>query len=182
MKNLFTTLLLFSIFQYSIGQNTILWRVTDTTSEKVSTIVGTFHQFGNSFVDSIPKLKNALLKSELAIFESIDGVDETRKMIDSRKPSNGIEKELKKKDVAKLKSISKDWKVDLYKLKPIEIRWKLQQEFQKQKCGTVLPTDKWNHFDYYLVHIAKENNIKVLGLETDSLQLNLIGFYHYICG
>ncbi len=162
------------MFQFVIGQNTILWKVTDTTSGKISTIVGTFHQFGNSFVDSIPKLKNALLQSELAIFESIDDIDKTRKMINSRQASNGIENGLKKKDLEKLKEISKNWQVDLYKLKPIEIRWKLQQLFQENKCGTVLPTDKWKHFDNYLLHIAKENSIDYIGLETDSLQLSLI--------
>ena len=62
----------------------------------------------------------------------------------------------------------------MYKLKPIELRWKLQQVFQEIKCKTVLPTDIWDHFDKYLIHIAKENGIELLGLETDSIQLSLI--------
>ncbi len=60
------------------------------------------------------------------------------------------------------------------KEKPTEILWKLQQLFQKNICGTVLPTDKLNYFDNCLLHIAKENNINVLGLETDSIQLSKI--------
>tara|TARA_Y100001935_G_C17105032_1_gene407907 strand:+ start:81 stop:326 length:246 start_codon:yes stop_codon:yes gene_type:complete len=59
-------------------------------------------------------------------------------------------------------------------LKPIKIRWKLQQEFQEKKCETALPTDKWKYFDNYLIQPAKENNIRVIGLETDSIQLSLI--------
>ena len=172
-KHLIHILLLFLGYT-CFGQNTILWKVSDTISGKSSFLVGTFHQFGSSFVDSIPELKDALLQSELAIFESIDDVEMTRKMINSRTQSIQIEKQLKRKDFDKLKQISKNWKVDLYKLKPIELRWKLQQEFQIIKCKTVLPKDKWDNFDNYLIHIAKENGKELYGLETDSLQLSLI--------
>lgn len=174
MKIFFIHILLLLIGYTCFGQNTILWKVSDTITGKSSFLVGTFHQFGNSFVDSIPELKDALLQSELAIFESIDDIELTRKMINSRTQVNQIEKQLKRKDFQKLKQISKNWNVDLYKLKPIELRWKLQQEFQIIKCRTALPTDKWDHFDNYLTHIAKENGIALYGLETDSLQLSLI--------
>jgi len=111
---------------------------------------------------------------EIHFFESVDKIENTRKMIESRKPSIEIEKRLKKKDLKKLKEITKDWKVDLYKLKPLEIRWKLQQEFQRIKCKTTKPIDKFDHFDNYLQHLAEEKKIELLGLETDSLQLSLI--------
>lgn len=174
MKNKLIILIILTISNFAIGQNTILWKVTDTINNKTSFIVGTFHQFGNSFVDSIPEIKEALFNSEIAIFESIDNIENTRKIIDSREPSLEIEKRLKKKDLKKLKEITKEWKVDLYKLKPLEIRWKLQQEFQKMICKTTKPTDQFDHFDNYLIHLAKEKNIELFGLETDSLQLNLI--------
>ena len=163
-----------TISQFAISQNTILWKVTDTINNKTSFIVGTFHQFGNSFVDSIPKIKESLMSSELAVFEYIEKIENTRKMIEKREASLEIEKRLKKKDLIKLKEIAKEWKVDLYKLKPLEISWKLQQEFQKIKCKTTKPTDEFDHFDNYLQHLAEESKIELLGLETDSLQLNLI--------
>jgi len=174
MKHALSIFVFLTISQVAISQNTILWKVTDTINDKTSFIVGTFHQFGNSFVDSIPEIKESLLSSNLAVFESIDNIENTREMIQRRKPSLEIEKRLKKKDLKKLKTIAKDWKVDLYKLKPLEIRWKLQQEFQRIKCKTTKPTDKFDHFDKYLQHLAEENKIELLGLETDSLQLNLI--------
>ncbi|WP_445735536.1 TraB/GumN family protein [Mariniflexile sp.] len=174
MKNKLNLLIFLTISHFAIGQNTILWKVTDTINNKTSFVVGTFHQFGNSFVDSIPKIKESLFNSELAIFESIDNIENTRKMIEKRETSLEIEKRLKKKDLKKLQEIAKKWKVDLYKLKPLEIRWKLQQEFQKSKCKTTKPGDKFDHFDKYLQYIAEENKIEVLGLETDSLQLKLI--------
>lgn len=174
MKNNFNILILLTISHLAIGQNTILWKVTDTINNKTSFVIGTFHQFGNSFVDSIPEIKESLYNSEMAIFESIDNIDNTRKMIDRREPSLEIEKRLKKKDLKKLKEIAEDWKVDLYKLKPLEIHWKLRQEFQRVICKTTKPTDQFDHFDNYLIHLAKEKNIELFGLETDSLQLNLI--------
>ncbi|WP_347923739.1 TraB/GumN family protein [Pontimicrobium sp. SW4] len=174
MRQSLNILVFLAISQLAISQNTILWKVTDTINNKTSFLVGTFHQFGNSFVDSIPEIKESLLSSELAVFESIDNIEKTREMIQRRKSSFEIEERIKKKDLKKLKAIAKNWKVDLYKLKPLEIRWKLQQEFQKTKCKTTKPTDKFDHFDNYLQYIAEENKIEILGLETDSLQLSLI--------
>jgi hypothetical protein len=138
---------LLTVSHFSFGQKTILWKITDTINNKSSTIVGTFHQLGNSFVDSIPEIKERLLKSEIAIFESIGKIEETQKMINTRKKSLEIENNFKKKDFDALIEISKNWKVDIYKLKPIELRWKLQREFQKTKCKTVIPSDNWDHFD-----------------------------------
>lgn len=172
-RNLFILILVIIGFS-GRAQNTILWKVSDTINQKTSYIVGTFHQFGNSFVDSIPELQQALLASELAIFESISNAESTRKIINAREATDGIDRYLKKRDLQKLHTIATNWKVDLYKLKPLELRWKLQQEFQKIQCETVKPSDTWDHFDNYLIHIAQTNKIPVLGLETDSLQLEFI--------
>ncbi|OBX22350.1 MULTISPECIES: TraB/GumN family protein [Bizionia] len=174
MKKGALIIFLFLISFSASAQNTILWKVSDTINQKTSYIVGTFHQFGNSFVDSIPQLQQALLGSELAIFESVNNTESAQNIINSRQATNAIETGLKKRDLQKLKTITGNWKVDLHKLKPLELRWKLQQESQKVICETVKPTDTWDHFDNYLIHIAKTNTIPVLGLETDSLQLEFI--------
>ncbi|GGG47716.1 hypothetical protein GCM10010976_18880 [Bizionia arctica] len=163
-----------TISYIGISQNTILWKVTDTINNKTSFVVGTFHQLGNSFVDSIPEIQESLYQSELAIFESVSKIAETRELINQREKSYEIEKKLNKKDFKNLLEISKDWEVDIYKLKPIEVRWKLQQEFQNIICETVKPIDKWTHFDSYLQELAEQKQIEVLGLETDSVQLNFI--------
>lgn len=99
-------LLCFSEFVSS--QKTILWKVSDSLNNKTSYLVGTFHQFGSSFVDSIPEIKSALLNSELAVFESIDDVGNTRSIINTRDSSNLVEKKLKKRDFTKLKELSKE--------------------------------------------------------------------------
>lgn len=174
MKYALKLFIILTVSQVTVAQETILWKVTDTINNKTSFIVGAFHQFGNSFIDSIPEIKESLLNSELAVFETIDNIESTRDMINKRESSLEIEKKLRKKDLKKLKAIAKNWSVDLYKLKPIEIRWKLQQEFQKVKCKTSNQDDEFNHFDSYLQYIAEKNKIEILGLETDSLQLSFI--------
>jgi len=174
MKKLAVVLICVIVTQLSFSQNTILWKVTDTVTHKTSTIVGTFHQFGNTFVDSIPQIKMYLYQSDLAIFESINTTEQTQKLINSRESSKTIEREFSKKDFAKLQEITKDWGVDIYKLKPIELKWKLQQEFQKIKCETNNPLDTWTHFDNYLMHLATGKGVEVLGLETNTSQLEFI--------
>lgn len=179
MKNITTLLFpLFLLIQGAIGQHTILWKVTDPATKKTSTIVGTFHQFGNSFVDSIPEIKAGLDASELAIFESIGDIKKTQQTINDRDYTSGIEKAFSNKYYQQLQAIAKDWKVNLTKLKPIELRWKLQQQLIETQCQTVKPWDTWDHFDNYLIHLAQQQNIEVFGLETDEEQLELISQEH----
>lgn len=171
MKHLFCILFFLAVSQLAIAQKTILWKVTDTVNHKTSFILGTFHQFGNSFVDAIPEIEASLLKSDLAVFESIEQVEETRNVIAQRERSTEIEKQLSKKDLNKLKELTKDWKVDLYKLKPLEIRWKLQQEYARIVCQTSQPTDEFDQFDGYIRHLAEANKIPLKGLETNQLEI-----------
>lgn len=156
------------------SQNTIIWEIKDTINNKKSFIVGTFHNIGNSFVDSIPVLKAALLNSDVAIFESIDDESTLVNALQKRKKQNELKKLLSEQDFSTLRNLSKNWKTSLSVLKPIEVLLTLRREFQLLKCKTVKPTDKWDHFDNYLIEIAKENKISILGLETDSLQLNIL--------
>jgi uncharacterized protein YbaP (TraB family) len=129
---------------------------------------------GNSFVDSIPVIKNTLLKSDVAIFESIDDEAKLANALQKRKKQNELKYSLSDQDYSTLKKISKNWRTSLSVLKPIEVLLTLRREFQILKCKTVKPTDKWNHFDNYLIEIAKKNKINIQGLETDSLQLSIL--------
>lgn len=171
MKTLLGILLLSNI---CYSQNTIIWEITDTINNKKSFIVGTFHNIGNSFVDSIPVLQAALLNSDVAIFESIDDEAKLVYSLQKRKKQNELRKLLSNQDFSTLKKLSKNWKISLSVLKPIEVLLTLRREFQILRCKTVQPTDKWDHFDNYLIDIAKKNKISMLGLETDNLQLNIL--------
>jgi uncharacterized protein YbaP (TraB family) len=155
----------------AFAQNTILWEVTNPQNSHRSYLLGTMHQMGNSFVDSLPQLKEALLKSEVAYFESVDERDSLRAMLNRREPNLEYREMLKKEDVDYLDSISRDWKVTVSKLRPVELLIKLRQDYILLACKTTKHGDTWTHFDDYLIHLAKENNIPALGLETDSLQM-----------
>lgn len=157
-------------FSAGFAQSTILWSVKDTSSNNQSYIIGTFHQLGNSFVDSFPKIRELLLESDIAIFESKDNSDYLVAFLNKRDDNFLYKKNLKKSDVEFLESFSTNWFVPIRKLTPIELLIKLQQEYTILNCETVKPTDTWKHFDKYLIHIATLNNINVFGLETDSIQ------------
>src|SRR5690606_39678560 len=88
MKKSLSVLFLLALQQWAMGQNTILWKATDTVTHKTSYLLGTFHQFGNSFVDSLPQIKASLLRSELAVFESIDNIQDTQKRIQDREATD----------------------------------------------------------------------------------------------
>jgi uncharacterized protein YbaP (TraB family) len=157
---------------HAFGQNTILWQITKSGSTHVSYLLGTYHQMGNSFIDSLPRIKKELTHADVAVFESIGDPQKVRDVLNQQQPTNDIENALAKDDMEALLTISKNWGVDVHKLKPMELLAKLQQEYFKTSCGTVLPTDKWDHFDNYLIHIARSNNIRLSAFETDSVQMD----------
>lgn len=159
--------------QLTYGQHTILWKVTDTTTHKTSVLLGTYHLFGNSFIDSIPEIKAYLYASEIAIFEALDDKGKTTETINKRKDTN-IRTALGKKTYSELSQLTQAWAVDLHKLSPAELRWKLDQEYARLSCNTVKQTDKWDHMDNYLEFLATEKGIAVYGFETYAEQVELI--------
>ncbi len=169
-------LFVFTFFIIAVfAQNTILWSVRKAGSEKTSYVLGTLHQMGNSFVDEKPKIKELLLKSDLAIFESVE--DKNEKIIGvmlNRTDDFSYREFLAKQDVDFLEELSIDWKVPLSKQKPSELLLKLRQEYVKMNCGTVKSADTTDHMDDYLLSIARKNTIQVQGLESFADQFNAI--------
>lgn len=175
MKDILSLLIFSLITNFIIAQNTILWSINKVNSEKVAYIIGTFHQMGNSFIDEKPLIKELLSKCELAIFESVE--DKNEKIITvmlNRTDDFSYKEFLYKEDIDFLENYTKNWKVPLSKHKPGELIVKLQQEYIKESCGTIKPTDTSYHMDDYLMSIAEKQNIKVLGLETYSNQFDAI--------
>ena len=157
-----------------VAQQTILWKVEHPNTEKTSYLLGTFHQMGNSFVDSIPIIEALLVASDIAVFESIDSKEALIKQMNARPCTNVIADVLNDKELEKLKELTKTWKVELCKLSLAEIYVKLRQEIPKHICNTVQAGDTWDHFDNYLMSIAKANHKEMKGLETTNFQLNMI--------
>ncbi|MCH2228736.1 MAG: TraB/GumN family protein [Crocinitomicaceae bacterium] len=167
------TFLLALINYQAHSQNTILWEITDTINKKTSVILGSFHQYGNSFIDSIPIIADYLNSSEIAIFEALNDNGKTINMINDRKDTD-IKRYIRKKTYYQLLDLSKEWDVNLNKLRPIELSWKLEQEYVKNKCNTVKKSDNWDHMDSYIEFLADEKGIPVSSFETYEEQVELI--------
>ncbi|RZK39913.1 MAG: TraB/GumN family protein [Hymenobacter sp.] len=164
--------LLYTLLHPASAQNTILWKISRVGSPSISYVLGTYHQMGNSFIDSLPVIKQKLLDSEIVIFESIDTSFHARELINKRPTSLLIDQVLPAMDIEFIKS--QNWSVDIYKLRPAELLIKLEQEYYKTHCNTVKSSDKWQHTEDYLISIASRNKKTLMALETDSLQLALI--------
>lgn len=168
-------LCIFLMFHHSaVAQHTILWRVTDTVQQKTGYLLGTHHYMGNGFVDSLIGIRKQLLEAELAIFEIAETGEQVVVAMNQRKPNYALKRVLDKEAVKELEWLSKNWRVPLYKLQPVELLLKLRAHFYQQVCGSMRATDTADHFDNYLISIAKANRIALYGLETDSMQLDLL--------
>jgi len=115
-----------------------------------------------------------LINADIAIFESVDDESKVLEVFKNRKEENQIESIVSREDYASLKKIFSNSEFSLAQLKPIELLIALRREFQISVCKSVLPTDKYDHFDNYLISIAKEKGKILMGLESDSLQLEIL--------
>lgn len=170
------TIFIFIIFCNLLNaQNTILWKITNPKSEKTSYLVGTLHQYGENFVNRFPKIEKILSNSEIALFESltIDSLA-TNKLINSRTINNNLEKYFNKEQVEKLKIYTENSELNLYKLTPIELKFKLQQKYTKVVCKTVEIHEKNDHFDAYLIKLSDKHKITKKGFETLEEQIKLL--------
>lgn len=154
----------------SFAQNTILWTITHPEVEHKSYLLGTFHQMGSNWVDSLYVITDALIQAELGIFESTETGEEIQSLMNSRKSNSDYRYVLKSKTVSWLEEYSRDWVVPLEKLNPVELHWKLQQRMAYDLCKTATAYDYFDHFDNYLLHIRDSLNLKNIGFETDSMQ------------
>ncbi|WP_426477509.1 TraB/GumN family protein [Chryseobacterium sp. CBSDS_008] len=167
--------ILFFNIQYMYAQKTILWKVEKEGTGKISYLLGTMHQVGNSFIDERSKIKELLLQSKIAVFESVE--DKKTTIIDvmnKRTDDFSYRDNLDKKDVQFLESAASDWTVPVRKLSPAELAVKLEQLYVLDVCETAKQTDTWKHLDDYLLSLAKIGGIKTEGLETNSDQFNAI--------
>ncbi len=173
-KTLLLSIFLFSI-QFLLAQETILWKVERPGSPHVSYMLGTMHQVGNSFVEDRPVIKSLLLRSDIAVFESVEDKKKTIIDVMNSRPDNfSYRDDLDKKDVEYLESISADWPVPISKAYPAELAVKLEQLYVLEVCETTKPSDTSKHLDDYLLSLAQNANIKFQGLESNADQFKAI--------
>lgn len=159
---------------FALAQNTILWTIKKDENSHTSYLLGTYHQMGNSYVDSLTAVTRALKSSDIAIFENTDIGDGLAKYLNSRKEDFTYKEKLDKKHLAYLGDISEKWKVPVSKLSPSELLLKIQQTYLETQCGTVKITDSVKTFDNYLIKMAKLNSVELLGLESNDLMTSYI--------
>lgn len=173
LRNFVAAALLF--FSCSVvAQNTILWSVDHIDTKHRSYLLGTFHQMGSSWVDSLTVVMEKLAEADLAIFESVETGIELQSVMGSREWSSNVREELRRRDIEWLEEYTRDWVVPLEKLHPMELHWKLSQDMARVICNTSTPEDRFDHFDNYLIHISDSLGIPYTGLETDSMQSDFI--------
>ncbi|WP_027388499.1 TraB/GumN family protein [Chryseobacterium gregarium] len=175
MKLKVAILLFLLSIQLIFAQETILWKIEKPGSQKVSYLLGTLHQVGNSFVDERPLIKELLSHSDIAVFESVDDKKKTIIDVMNSRPDNFSYREhLDKKDVQFLESISTDWTVPISKATPAELAVKLEQLYVLEVCETTKSTDTEKHLDDYLLSVAEKVKIKTVGLETNADQFKAL--------
>lgn len=168
MKNFFLLVIVLN-FNFSFSQNTIFWKVTKSGNSNTSYLLGTYHQMGNSYVDSLKTITRALKSSKVAVFENIDTGEGISKLLNSRQTNFEYKEKINKTQLMHLEKLAQEWTVPLSKLSPSELLLKLQQTYYETQCGTVKNTDTIKIFDNYLIKIAQRNSIELYGLESDSL-------------
>lgn len=157
------------------SQNTIIWKITNLKNEKTSYLIGTFHQYGENFVNKYPKIEEYLSKSDLTLFEGLEADTlATYKVINSRKNDNNITKHFNKIQMGKLEDYTKKSGLNIYKTTPVELLFKLQQKYTRMVCNTVEKNEDNDHFDNFLITLADKHKIKKVGFETLEEQIKLL--------
>lgn len=175
MKQKIALLFLYVFCNFVYSQNTILWKVTNPKTENVSYLVGTLHQYGEKFINKYPIIEELLSKSNVAFFEELTiNTLATNKIINSRESQNNISKYFNKSQIEKLDNYTKNSGLNLYKLRSIELLFKVQQKYIRTICKTVEKEEINDHFDGFLIKLSNKHNIPKIGFETLEKQLELL--------
>ncbi|GAA4317156.1 TraB/GumN family protein [Flaviaesturariibacter amylovorans] len=157
------------------AQNTHLWKVTDPQSKHVSYLFGTYHLFGNTFVDSFPAIRSALEASIVVVTETSMDLVEQRRLYHARPSSPMLAESLSPADRDLLQAIiNRRRNVDLSRLTPGELLVRLQAYYPLVKCPVISKRDTI-FMDEYLQHLGRQAGKRMVYLETDSFQLVRVG-------
>lgn len=169
----FLTIAFLLCTSFSFGQNTILWKITSPQSSNISYLLGTYHLFGNSFVDSFSVIKEKLSTSDMVVTEVKFDRPKAAAYYNSRPASTSLSSALSQDDIAYLSTIFKTSEIDINKYSPGELFVKLQAVYPKFKCPVINADDKWV-MDEYIQQIGDQQQKILYFLESDSFQLEKI--------
>lgn len=169
MRTIFLTAFLFFATVAS-AQHTILWKITAPSSKRVSYLLGTYHLFGNSFVDSLPVIREKLQECSMVITETRMERDRIRSYYNARPGSDTIYSVLSKEDIDLVASVFKKGQINITQFTPGEIFAKMQAFYPKYKCAVLNRGDSGS-MDEYIQQMGAQQQKTLYYLETDSLQM-----------
>jgi uncharacterized protein YbaP (TraB family) len=172
LRNLLT-ISLFFCSSFLFGQNTILWKVTKPDNKNISYLLGTYHQFGESFIDSLPVIKEKLQTSNLIITEVKVERAKWAELYNARPSSDTLSAILSKKDIEFITDILKKGQVDITKYTPGELIAKLQAYYPMTICNVFNKTDN-KVMDEYVQFLGNQLQKQLYYFETDSFQIDII--------
>lgn len=150
----------------------MLWKVTNFNSKDISCLLGTYHQFGESFIDSLPVIKEKLQASDLIITEVKVDRAKWAELYNARPSSDTLSTILSKKDIEFITGILKKGQVDISKYTPGELIAKLQSNFPMTFCTAINKTDK-KLMDEYIQLLGSRLQKQLYYFETDSFQIDI---------
>lgn len=157
----------------SFGQNTILWKITNTNSKHTSYLLGSYHLFGSSFVDTYPVIKEKLSSCELVVTETEINRIKIAEYYNSRNYSDTLSSVLSKEDLNFILSLFKTRGINIFKFTPGELYMKLLSYYPKYKCKELSETDSLT-MDEYVQFLGSQYQKHLYYFETDLFQLSIL--------
>lgn len=153
----------------------IIFRVTNPRTDKVSYLMGTHHAFGKDFFDSLSKAKYFLNSSDLLIKENLNiPGSQAEDIINQRSTTINWEKIVNKKDLAFLRELFASSPTNFSKMTPAEMQAFLGRYYRQTVCLGRDSKDEFLTLDDYIGRVANASGIEIIGLETIADQIELI--------
>lgn len=172
-KNILLPISLFFLVTPGRSQQTILWRISGPDSGKVSWLLGTFHSLGESFVDSLPIIREKIRLADMVITEAEIDRPKIIRYYNSRAGSDTLEKIVSPENLQLIKEVLGGGHVDIHKYTPGELYVKLNIGYIPTRCVPASAKDSFE-YDEYLQALARQDQKPQFFLENTIMQTELI--------
>jgi hypothetical protein len=155
------------------AQRSILWKVSKAGNAHVSYLLGTFHTLGESFIDSVPVIKERLFAADLLVSEAV--VDRKR-VVDryaARVATDSLTMAVSAEDLVLIKQLFAKSRFDVFKFSPAELLMNLGIYYYQWGCSPRSLADSFT-CDEYLQRLARGRGMPAFYFEADSIQEELV--------
>lgn len=172
MKKLIIVLFLLLSTNINSQELSVLWKVEKDSVE--SYIIGTNHLFGSNYISKDTIIINLMKNSKLIITENNESAN---KIFEKRSIFNYIDK-LSEKEKNKLNECLGS-KTNIEKLTLKELLGQTERYWGRYSCLNEIEQKDTVLMDDYIKYFAKENNIKIQGIEETSETLKSVEKFTY---